>query len=94
MPSARAVIASSRRVVTGGLPRRVRQAASPGPVKRVSPSARRSSVDVRPDSPGSQVCAMRPPRSARSSSAVPRMEPFGSAERAALCSATGRRSAS
>ena len=65
-----------------------------GPVKTVRPSPSRSSVDTRPGSPGSHRWAMRPPRSARSSSLTDRIDPLGSAERAALCSATGRRSAS
>ena len=96
MPSARAVMASRRRTATGREPGAeaapLSQRPLCGPVKRVSPSPSRSSVETRPAGTGTHTCPMRSPRSARSSRPTSRTEPLGSAERARLCSATGRRS--
>ena len=65
----------------------------PGEQRQPGPS--RSSVETQPRGDGTHTCAMRPPRSACSSSSACRIAPV--ADRPSgrrLCSATGRRSAS
>ena len=47
-----------------------------------------------PAAVGSQTCGMRPPRSTVGAWSAPLAVPSGSAERAVLCSTTGRRSRS
>ena len=97
-PGSRARGPSSRRAAAASpAGRRAARARppSPGPVKRVRPSDRRSSVDVPPllaRQPRAAACGRRDRRAARRPCRGSSRS--GRPERAALCSATGRRSAS